>query len=373
MNARTRFLRACRRESRPGEAPPFWVMRQAGRYLPEYLALRKDHGFMESVHDPAIAAELTCQPIRRYDMDAAVIFSDILVPLEALGFDVSFPDGSAKAGGPVKKGPQVAPPLRTRADLARFQTEGAVDRMAFVGQAIERVRKEVGDGKAIVGFCGAPFTTASYLIEGASSRNFERFKAILHGDPDLFEQVLERLTDVLIPYLHMQVQAGADVLQIFDSWGGALDAETYRARILPALARLVAGARETGVPVILYVNGGGHLLETLVDAGPDVLGIDWRVEPADAIRRVGDRVALQGNLDPCVLFAGPEVTAAETARVLDAFGNQAGYIFNLGSGILPKAPVDSMAALAETIHARRMAEAAASSPPTSPAASAGTA
>jgi uroporphyrinogen decarboxylase len=342
--SRKRFLAACRRE--PLRAPPAWVMRQAGRYLPEYRALRAKHAFFDLVRTPELAAELTCQPLRRFDMDAAVIFSDILVPLAAMGLDVELVEG---------RGPVLAPPLRTRADVERLRGFDPARDTAFVADAIRRVRAELGHETAIIGFCGAPFTTASYAIEGGSSRSFERTKALMLGEPALFARLLARLVDELVPYLALQVEAGADVLQVFDSWGGALSAETYRRVVLPELARLVAGARATGAPVILYVNGAAHLLEALADAGPDVVGIDWRVDPADAIRRIGARVALQGNLDPCALFAPAAVVRAETELVLDAFLPQRGYVFNLGSGILPGTPVEGMEALFATIRERRAA------------------
>lgn len=345
MTSRQRFLAACRRE--PGDgATPGWVMRQAGRYLPEYRAMREGKSFLEMVHAPEIAAELTCQPLRRFDMDAAVIFCDILVPPAAMGLNVDFVAG---------QGPRLTPPVRSAADIKKLKSFDPGTDTGFLAEAIGLVRQEVGEEKAIIGFCGAPFTTASYVIEGASSRNFENTKAMMYGEPKLFIRLVERFVDELIPYLAMQVEAGADVLQIFDSWGGALDAATYDRLLMPAMRRLIEGARATGVPVILYVNGGGHLLELLVEAGPDVLGLDWRVDPADAIERVGSRVALQGNLDPCVLFAPPEVVRQETERVLDAFAGQEGHIFNLGSGILPPTPVESMEAVFDVIRSRRPA------------------
>jgi len=338
MSSRQRFLAACRRA--PVDRTPAWVMRQAGRYLPEYRALRGQHDFLRMVHDPALAAEVTCQPLRRFDMDAAVIFSDILVPCEAMGVEVRFAEG---------EGPVLTPAVRSRADVDRLRDFDARSATGFLGEAIRRVRAELGPDKAILGFCGAPWTTASYLIEGGTSRNFEHAKALLHGDPATFERLCARLVENLVPYLAMQVEAGADVLQIFDSWGGALDAETYRKALLPHVRKLVLGAQALGVPVILYVNGCAQLLEVLADAEPDVLGIDWRVTPADAIARVGARVALQGNLDPCLLFAPPAVVARETERTLAAFAGQNGYVFNLGSGILPGTPVASMEALFETV------------------------
>jgi uroporphyrinogen decarboxylase len=342
MNSRERFLAACRRE--PLDGPPAWVMRQAGRYLPEYRELRAKHDFLEMVQTPALAAEATLQPIRRFDMDAAVIFSDILVPCAAMGVDVTFEEG---------EGPRLAPAVRSAADVERLIDFDPRKSTKFLGDAIRLVRKELGPSKAIIGFCGAPWTTASYMVEGGSSRNFEHTKAMLYTDPALFARLCTRLVDNLIPYLEMQIEAGADVVQVFDSWGGALDASTWRAHLLPHVRRLVAGARARGVPVILYVNGAAQLLEVMADTGADVLGIDWRVTPGDAIAGVGNRCALQGNLDPCALFAPPKVVIAETERTLDAFAKQRGHIFNLGSGILPKTPIESMTALIGTVRARR--------------------
>jgi uroporphyrinogen decarboxylase len=341
LSSRERFLAACRRE--PVDGPPGWVMRQAGRYLPEYRALRGGHPFMEMVETPELALEVTLQPIRRFDMDAAVIFSDILVPAKAMGLSVEFHEG---------KGPVLEPALRGAdpADALR-DFDPAAD-TPFVAELVRRVRAELPD-KAVIGFCGAPWTLASYLVEGGSSRNFEHAKALLYGNPDGFSALCARLVDNLIPYLAMQVEAGADVLQVFDSWGGALDAATYAEHVLPHVTRLVAGAKRTGVPVILYVNGAVALLECMARSGADVLGIDWRVAPAEALARAKGRCALQGNLDPCMLFAPADVVARETAATLDAFTDADGYIFNLGSGILPGTPVESMEAVFRTLRARR--------------------
>jgi uroporphyrinogen decarboxylase len=342
LSSRERFLAACRREKQG--APPAWVMRQAGRYLPEYRELRARHDFLAMVRMPELAAEVTCQPVRRFDMDVAVIFSDILVPLAAMGLDVQFKEG---------EGPALAPAVRTAEDVERLRDFDPQVATGFVGEAIRRVRAELGDSKAILGFCGSPWTTASYAIEGGSSRNFENAKQLLYAEPAVFDRLCARLVDNLVPYLAMQVGAGADAVQIFDSWGGALDAATWRRAILPHTSRLVAGAKRLGVPVILYVNGAAHLLQAMAGAGADVLGIDWRVSAAEAMRHVGARAALQGNLDPCALFAPAAVVERETNRVLDEFAAQEGYVFNLGSGILPKTPVESMEAIFRAVKARR--------------------
>lgn len=338
MNSRERFLAACRRE--PVDRPPAWMMRQAGRNLPEYRELRKDTPFMQMVHNPAQSAEVTLQPIRRYGMDAAVIFCDILVPAEVLGLHVEIQEG---------RGPVLTPPLRSMAELDKLPKGDPTKDCAFLGKALQIVRAELGEERAMIGFCGAPFTLASYMIEGKSSRNFENTIQWMLGRPDEFHALQERVVDVSIPYLQLQVDAGADALQIFDSWGGTHDAATYAKHMLPHVKRLVAAAKGMGVPVILYVNGCSHLIEVLLEAEPDVLSVDWRVDPAEAMRRVGPNVALQGNLNPTILYAPPEVVEREARRVLDAFSGHPGYIFNLGSGILPTTPMESVKALWRTV------------------------
>jgi len=315
-------------------------MRQAGRTLPEYRALRSRHAFLDMVKTPSLAAEVTLMPVRRFGMDAAVIFSDILVPPAAMGLSVRFEEG---------RGPLVEPVVRSREALTELRPFEAAKATGFVGEAIATVREELGESRAIIGFCGAPFTLASYMIEGGSSRNFEHAKGLMHSDPELFEAILDSIVEAQIPYLAMQVAAGADVLQIFDSWVGSLSAKDYARHVLKHTRRLVAGAQESGVPVILFGNGTSHLLEVLVETGADVLSIDWRCDPADAVRRTRGRVALQGNLDPCVLFAPPAVVRSETQRVLSAFDGAPGYIFNLGSGILPTTPLESMETIFEVL------------------------
>ncbi|HMS15277.1 MAG TPA: uroporphyrinogen decarboxylase [Planctomycetota bacterium] len=341
LNGKTRMLRAARRE--PVDRPPVWIMRQAGRYLPEYHTIRSKGTFMETVRDPARAAEITLQPIRRFGMDAAVIFSDILVPCAAMGLDVQFHEG---------QGPVLHPPLRSDEDVKRLSAFDPEVSTAFLAESIRRVRQELGDERAIVGFCGAPFTTASYMIEGRSSRNFEHTKAMMYGQPKRFRELLDRIVDALIPYLALQVEAGADLLQIFDSWGGTLDARTYERVLGEPLERLICAAKSLGAPIILYVNGCAHLLELLADLGPDVVGIDWRVDPAFARRTIGQRVALQGNLDPVALYAPVPVVEQLTRDCLDAFGDAPGHIFNLGSGMLPTIPVESLAAVVSVVQSR---------------------
>lgn len=342
LTGRERFLRAARRQ--PVDGPPVWFMRQAGRHLPEYHEVRSRGTFMEIVRNPELAAEVTCQPLRRYDLDAAVIFSDILVPPAAMGMEVEIVE---------KVGPVLNPPIRTRDDVERLRAFDPEVDTAFLGEAIKRTRAELGDEKAIIGFCGAPFTTASYMIEGRSSRNFEHTKKMLYGDRSTFLELMDRIVDALVPYLGWQVDCGADVLQIFDSWGGSLDAVTYRRDIAPSLERLIVAARGLEVPVTLYVNGGDHLLEILLDLGPDVISLDWRTDPRRARELARGRCALQGNLDPCVLLAPPEEVRKHADACLDAFGDEPGHIFNLGSGIIPSLPIEGVQAVIERVIARR--------------------
>lgn len=339
LSGRERYLRAARRK--PVDRPPVWIMRQAGRYLPEYRAVRaKAGGFMELVRNPELAAEVTLQPVRRFGMDLAVIFSDILVPVEAMGLNVRFDEGH---------GPVVGPAPLTRDAVLALEPFDPEEKTAFVAALITRVKAELGDSAAVLGFSGAPFTTVAYMLEGGSSREFTATKRMLHRDPALFNELLERTTDALIPYLGMQVFSGADALQIFDSWAGALDERTWREHVFPATERLICAVKALGVPVTLYANGADHLLEALADCGPDVLGLDWRTSPQAARARVGTRVALQGNMDPGAALATPEVAAREAERTLRAFGPQPGHIFNFGGGVSQHTPPECVAAVVETV------------------------
>ena len=295
---------------------------------------------MEMCHRPELAAEATLQPIRRFGMDAAVIFCDILVPAEAMGLAVSIEEGV---------GPLLDPPVRTAEDVEALRDFDAATATGFLAEALRLVRAELGEERAMLGFCGAPFTLASYMVEGRSSRNYETTKALMLGQPELFDRLVERIVDNSLGYLALQVEAGADAIQIFDSWGGSLDAATWRARMQGPITRMVRATQDLGVPVILYVNGCSHLLEAMVETGADVLSIDWRVDPVEAVRRTEGKVALQGNMDPVALFAPPVAVRREAQRTLAAFEGAPGHIFNLGSGILPKTPLESTTALWDTV------------------------
>ncbi len=331
-----------------GNAParrPVWFMRQAGRSLPEYRAIRADHGMLESCFDPALVCEITLQPVRRHDVDAAILFSDIVVPLKAAGIDLDIVAGT---------GPVIAHPIRTRADvdaLPRLEPES----VGAIARAVRLILDELSDDTALIGFAGAPFTLASYLIEGGPSRNYERTKAMMYGDPVTWHALMGRLTDITIAFLRVQLDAGVDAVQLFDSWAGALSAVDYRAFVAAHSARVFAEVAEYGVPRIHFGVGTGELLHDMAHAGADVIGVDWRVPLDEALRRVGPGFAVQGNLDPTVLFAGDDVVAQHVRRIV-AEGERAvaqgarGHVFNLGHGVLPNTDPDVITRVVELVH-----------------------
>jgi uroporphyrinogen decarboxylase len=331
------FLLACRRQ--PAPHTPVWFMRQAGRSLPEFRALREQHSFFELIRSAELTAEVTLQPVRRLGVDAAILFSDIVTPLVAIGVDVEMRAGV---------GPVFAEPFRTEADLDRLRPLEPQD----LAPVLEAVRILVGELKVpLIGFAGAPFTMASYLVEGGPSRDYARTKALMLGDPPLWRRLLERLADLALASLRAQVGAGAAAVQLFDSWAGALGPRHYAEHVLPASARVLGGLADLAVPRIHFGVTTGELLGAMAEAGADVVGIDWRV-PLDAgWARVGDR-AVQGNLDPAVLGAPWPVVAAEADHVLEAAGGRPGHIFNLGHGVLPDTDPGILAALVSHVHER---------------------
>jgi uroporphyrinogen decarboxylase len=315
-------------------------MRQAGRSLPEYRALRTSGSILETLRHPDLAAEITLQPVRRYGVDAAILYSDIVAPLVATGFGVDIRQGV---------GPVVEQPFRSRDDLGRLRVlEPAAD-MPWVIETVKILVKELA--VPLIGFAGGPFTLASYLIEGGPSRDHARTKALMYEDPATWAVLLDRLADQALAALRAQVQAGASAVQLFDSWVGTLSPEDYRVRVLPASARIFAGLADLGVPRIHFGVGTGELLGLMASADVEVVGVDWRV-PLDAARaRVGPGVAVQGNLDPAICLASWPVVAAEARRVLAA-GGGAGHVFNLGHGVLPETDPDILARLVELVHSR---------------------
>lgn len=335
------FLRACRRQT--VSRTPVWFMRQAGRYMKEYRDLRAKHSLLELCHTPELAAEVTLQPIRKLGVDAAIIFADLLLPAQAMGMDLRFAEG---------EGPVLTPPIRS-AEAVKKLAAVQDGELSYVAEAVRIVCGELQGKTPVIGFCGAPFTVASYMIEGGGSRTFLNTKRMMYERPDVWRALMQRLVPVLAEYLKSQVAAGAGAVQIFDSWVGCLSPEDYRAYVLPYSRELIASVAESGVPIIHFGTGTATLLELMREAGGDgmghVIGIDWRIELAEAWRRVGYDVAVQGNLDPVVLFAPIEMIRQRVQQILHSVAGRPGHIFNLGHGILPETPVEHVQAVVEMV------------------------
>ncbi len=333
-----RFLRACRREA--VDCTPVWFMRQAGRYLAEYRAVREMHSLLEICRTPELAVEVTLQPIRAFGFDAAILFSDLLIPLAPLGIPFDFQAG---------EGPVIERPVRSAADVSRLRRFEPRQELGMVLEAIRVLRRELE--VPLIGFAGAPFTLASYAVEGGHSTSFARTKALMYEDPAAWHQLAGLLAEVVADYLRAQVEAGAQAVQVFDSWIGALDEADYREFVLPHLRRIFEQLAGTGVPQIHFGTGTGHLLAVQREAGGTVIGIDWRTPLDEGWRRVGEGVAVQGNLDPTLLFAPRERLLARVDDVLRRAGGRPGHVFNLGHGILPATPVEAVKAVVEHVHA----------------------
>jgi uroporphyrinogen decarboxylase len=329
------FLRAARGES--VSHTPVWFMRQAGRSLPEYLRLREGVGMLESCMNPDLVTEITLQPVRRYGVDAAIFFSDIVLPLKAVGVDLDIKPGV---------GPVVASPVRTLEDVAAIP-DLTPDHVPFITTAITNLVGELG-ATPLIGFAGAPFTVASYLVEGGPSKEHAKTKAMMFGAPDVWDALMRKIAGIAAAYLEVQVRAGASAVQLFDSWAGALTPHDYRASVMPHSARVLAAAGELGVPRIHFGVGTGSLLGLMGEAGADVVGVDWRMPLADAIPLVGDRV-VQGNLDPTLVFAPTEVMTARAAEVIETGRAAKGHIFNLGHGVIPSTDPDQLARLTDFV------------------------
>lgn len=332
-----RFLRACRRQ--PVDRTPIWIMRQAGRYQPEYRALRQRHTMMECCTTPALAAEVTLMPLRRFELDAAILFSDLTIPFTPMGAPFVLKESV---------GPVIEQPVRSAADVDRLRLIEPEEDLPFTLEAIRLLRRELT--VPLIGFTGAPFTWAAYLVEGGGSRDFRHTRAFMYAQPEAWDRLMALLAENVLRYLTAQAAAGAQALQLFDSWVGVLPPTVYRARVLPHMRRLFEGLKALDAPVIHFGTGTGSLLEDMRDAGGDVIGVDWRMDLSEARRRLGDGVAVQGNLDPTALLAPPDVLEREALRVLAEAGNAPGHIFNLGHGILPETPLDNVARLVDTVH-----------------------
>jgi uroporphyrinogen decarboxylase len=331
------LLRACR--GRPVPYTPVWFMRQAGRSLPEYRKIRQGVPMLEACRRPELVTEITLQPVRRHGVDAAILFSDIVVPLQAVGMDLDIVPGT---------GPVIAEPVRDRNDLARIPPLHP-EQVGFVARAARDLVAEL-EGTPLIGFAGAPFTLASYLVEGGPSRDHARTKALMHGDPGLWASLLDRLAEISLTFLRVQVEAGAQAVQLFDSWAGALSAADYAAYVQPHSAKVLNGLADTGVPRFHFGVGTGELLALMARAGADVVGVDWRVPLDEASRRIGPGYAVQGNLDPALLLADWPVVEREVRRVLAEGSKTPGHVFNLGHGVLPDTDPDILTRVVALVH-----------------------
>ena len=333
------FLRACRKQD--VNYTPVWFMRQAGRYLEEYRRLREKHTLIEICKNPELAAEVTLQPIRRFPIDAAIIFADILLPLESMGLDFEFARG---------EGPVIHRPIRTLEDVRALTQPDHDGVLGSVFEAIRLVRKELNSKIPLLGFAGAPFTVASYMIEGGYSRLFLNTKTIMYGQADAWHLLMEKLSEITFQYLKRQVSAGAEALQLFDSWVGCLSPHDYRRYVLPYSKSVLDRLKPCAVPLIHFGTGTATLLELMKEAGGTVIGVDWRIPLNDVFDRLGDGVAVQGNLDPAALLGPLSTLEARVEEVLEQAQGRPGHIFNLGHGILPQTPVENVEAVVEWVH-----------------------
>ena len=338
VSADAPFLRACRCE--PHERVPVWFMRQAGRSLPEYRAIRGTGSIVQAIRTPDLATEITLQPVRRYGTDAAILYSDIVTPIEAIGFGVDVAPGI---------GPVVERPFRSAADLERIRPLDPEADTPYVLETVRNLVRELGD-VPLIGFAGAPFTVASYLVEGRPSRTYEHTKRLMYTDPDLWFALLDRLADLALASLQSQVANGASAVQLFDSWAGALSPSDYVRYVQPASRKVLEGIAPTGVPRIHFGVNTGELLTHMRDAGADVMGVDWRMDLDDARTRLGDGTALQGNLDPVAVLAGADVALDKARDVLRRAGGHRGHIFNLGHGVLPDTDPEVLEQVVELVH-----------------------
>jgi len=331
-------MRACRREAVP--YTPIWLMRQAGRYMREYREVREQTTFLELCKNPSLAAEVTVTAAERLGVDAAIIFADILLILEPLGIELEFAKG---------EGPVIHNPVRTTSDVDQLRELDDANALDFVYEAIRQTRRALKPDIPLIGFCGAPFTLASYMTEGGGSKNYLHTKRLMYDHAGAWHAMMSLISRALVKYLNAQIEAGTEAVQLFDSWVGCLSPDDYRQFVLPHTKSVIESVTK-GVPVIHFGTGTAALLELMREAGGDVIGLDWRVRLDDGWQRVGHDVAVMGNLDPVLLFAKQEVLREQAKRILDQAGGRAGHIFNLGHGILPETPVENVIALVEMVH-----------------------
>jgi uroporphyrinogen decarboxylase len=333
-----RFLKACRKED--VDCTPVWIMRQAGRYLNEYLEVRSKHSFIEVCKSPELAVEVTLQPIRRFELDAAIIFADILLPLEKMGIDFEFTKDD---------GPQINNPVRSRGEVEKMRVINPMEEMSYLMDAIKMVKHELGGKVPLIGFSGAPFTLASYITEGGGSRNYIFTKSMMYQEPDTWRLLMEKLTNMVIAYLDGQIKSGVQAVQVFDSWVGCLSPADYLEFVLPYQKRLMASI-DKSVPHIHFAFGASHLLPMIKDAGGDVIGLDWRMNIDEAWKLLNHEPGVQGNLDPVALYGSRDYIKRRVSDILDRVGNRNGHIFNLGHGILPTTPTDNAKYVIDLVH-----------------------
>lgn len=339
MSRADRFLKACKKQ--PVDCTPVWLMRQAGRYLKEYQEIRKNISFMELCKNPELACEVSLQPIRRFELDAAIIFSDLLVPVEAMGVEMDIIE---------QKGPVIFDPIRSKSAVEKLPLFDPEEETAYLLEAIRLLDKEL-DGKVpVIGFAGAPFTIASYMVEGSHSRNYLCIKGLIYNQPEVYDALMTKLSTNLSRYLSAQIKAGVKAVQVFDTWAGCLSPADYRKYVLPYTSRVIEGISDKSVPVIHYLNGNPALLDLLSQVGADIISVDWRIDLDVAWQKVGKDFGVQGNLDPAILFTSPEEVKKQVKDVLDKADNRLGHVFNLGHGILPKTPVENVKVLVDAVH-----------------------
>ena len=334
INRKDLFLRGCRGEALP--RVPVWIMRQAGRYLPEYREIRAKHAFLDVCKTPELAVEVSIQPFRRLGVDAIIVFSDILIPAEAMGLQLELGDA----------GPNLLNPVRSKADVDKLKIFDPETETAFLPEAIRQIVKSVGPDVPVLGFAGAPWTLACYMVEGKTKEGFATAKSFLYHEPKTFHELLRRIAQATIPYLKAQIAAGATAVQLFDTWCGELDLDDYNRFVLPAVQEVISGLGHL-VPVIYYTKASHHLLPAIAHSGANVLSVDWRVDLAEIRRTLGPKIALQGNVDPAILFGPPEKIQEVTLDTVNSLGGR-GHILNLGHGILPHTPVENAQLFIET-------------------------
>ena len=332
------LLHACRRE--PTERTPVWLMRQAGRYLPEYRAIRAKTDFLTLCKTPELAAEVTIQPVEILGVDAAIVFSDILLVPEAMGMELVLDEST---------GPRFITPVRTRNDVTALTVKDPQTSLRFVLETIERTKRALNGRVPIIGFCGSPWTLAAYMLEGKGTKDFHSAKRMMLDDPDTVTALLEKLSLMVRLHLEAQIAAGVDIVQIFDTWGGILSPDHYKKWSLDLMFKVVSSMQKNGTPVIMFSKGANHCLKEIAEIGADVVSIDWTIDIADVCNLIGDKVAIQGNLDPSVLFASPERIRQEVRSILRKYGNRSGHIFNLGHGIAPDVPVEHARSLVRSV------------------------